>query len=35
MNKNELIFCTLGGSGQIGGNMNLYAYGNEEIKNGS
>ncbi len=30
MNKNELIFCPLGGSGQIGGNMNLYAYGNEE-----
>ncbi len=30
MNKNELIFCPLGGSGQIGGNMNLYAYGNQE-----
>jgi len=30
MNKNQLIFCPLGGSGQIGGNMNLYAYGNEE-----
>lgn len=30
MNKNELIFCPLGGSGQIGGNMNLYAYGNDE-----
>ena len=29
MNKNELIFCPLGGSGEIGGNMNLYAYGNE------
>ena len=32
MNKNELIFCPLGGSGQIGGNMNLYAYGNESNK---
>ena len=30
MSKNELIFCPLGGSGEIGGNMNLYAYGNEE-----
>ena len=30
MSKEELIFCPLGGSGQIGGNMNLYAYGNEE-----
>ncbi len=29
MNKDELIFCPLGGSGEIGGNMNLYAYGNE------
>jgi ribonuclease J len=29
MNKNELIFCPLGGSGEIGMNMNLYAYGNE------
>ena len=29
MNKEELIFCPLGGSGEIGGNMNLYAYGNE------
>ena len=27
--KNELIFCPLGGSGEIGMNMNLYAYGNE------
>ena len=26
-NKEELIFCPLGGSGEIGGNMNLYAYG--------
>ena len=30
MSKDELIFCPLGGSGQIGGNMNLYAYGNDE-----
>ncbi len=29
MNKKELIFCPLGGSGEIGGNMNLYAYGDE------
>ncbi len=29
MKKNELIFCPLGGSGEIGMNMNLYAYGNE------
>ena len=29
MNKEELIFCPLGGSGEIGGNMNLYAYGHE------
>ncbi len=28
--KDELIFCPLGGSGEIGGNMNLYAYGPEE-----
>ena len=27
--KNELIFCPLGGSGEIGANMNLYAYGPE------
>ena len=26
--KDELIFCPLGGSGEIGMNMNLYAYGN-------
>ncbi len=30
MKKEELIFCPLGGSGEIGGNMNLYAYGPEE-----
>ena len=30
--KNELIFCPLGGSGEIGMNMNLYAYGNENDK---
>ena len=25
--KNQLIFCPLGGSGEIGANMNLYSYG--------
>ena len=25
--KEELIFCPLGGSGEIGMNMNLYAFG--------
>ena len=29
MIKEELIFCPLGGSGEIGANMNLYAYGPE------
>jgi len=28
--KEEFIFCPLGGSGEIGMNMNLFAYGNEE-----
>ena len=27
MKKDELVFCPLGGSGEIGMNMNLYAYG--------
>tara|TARA_B100000767_G_scaffold271848_1_gene298313 strand:- start:1079 stop:2740 length:1662 start_codon:yes stop_codon:yes gene_type:complete len=30
MNKEELHFCPLGGSGEIGMNMNLYAYGKED-----
>ncbi len=30
MSKEQLIFCPLGGSGEIGGNMNLYAYGEED-----
>ena len=30
MSKEELIFCPLGGSGEIGMNMNLFAYGNEK-----
>ena len=28
--KEELIFCPLGGSGEIGMNMNLFAYGKAE-----
>ena len=32
MKTNELIFCPLGGSGEIGANMNLYAYGPENEK---
>jgi ribonuclease J len=30
MSKEELLFCPLGGSGEIGMNMNLYAYGKSE-----
>ena len=30
MSKEKLIFCPLGGSGEIGGNMNLYAYGEND-----
>lgn len=30
MKKEDLIFCPLGGSGEIGANMNLYAYGPED-----
>tara|TARA_B100001057_G_C22855423_1_gene952501 strand:+ start:729 stop:2390 length:1662 start_codon:yes stop_codon:yes gene_type:complete len=30
MKKEELTFCPLGGSGEIGMNMNLYAYGSQE-----
>ena len=28
--KENLLFCPLGGSGEIGMNMNLYAYGTDE-----
>ena len=30
MRKEELLFCPLGGSGEIGMNMNLFAYGKED-----
>ena len=32
MSKRRITFCPLGGSGEIGGNMNLYAYGKENNK---
>ena len=32
MKKEEFIFCPLGGSGEIGMNMNLFAYGNSETR---
>ena len=34
MSKEQLLFCPLGGSGEIGGNMNLYSYGKEDNQNG-
>ena len=30
MSREELLFCPLGGSGEIGMNMNLYAYGKDD-----
>ena len=30
MSKEQLLFCPLGGSGEIGGNMNLYSYGKKD-----
>ena len=32
--KDEFLFCPLGGSGEIGMNMNLFGYGHLEIING-
>ena len=32
MSKEELLFCPLGGSGEIGMNMNIYAYGKQDNK---
>ena len=29
MTQKQLLFCPLGGSGEIGMNLNLYAYGEE------
>ena len=34
MSKEELIFCPLGGSGEIGMNMNLMLMAKRIIKNG-
>ena len=30
MSKEQILFCPLGGSGEIGMNLNLYSYGNED-----
>ena len=30
MSKDQLLFCPLGGSGEIGMNLNLYAYGKQD-----
>ena len=32
--KDELLYCPLGGAGEIGMNMNLYGYGNQKTTNG-
>ena len=34
MSKEEFLFCPLGGSGEIGMNLNLYAFGKEDNHNG-